>query len=121
MPDQNTPVGQAAYMPGTEGFTMACFKAADVPAGTNLYTLPPMDEDADICLIARVFADFRKDACVPGDDRVSEAFIKAARRLMGAASAYKRCEYCDGTGDVHGIDGEWRGRCTCSAGELSGN
>lgn len=23
-----------------------------------------------------------------------------------------RCEYCDGTGDVHGIDGEWRGECT---------
>jgi putative phage-type endonuclease len=26
------------------------------------------------------------------------------------------CEYCDGTGDVHGIDGEWRGRCyACDA------
>lgn len=23
-----------------------------------------------------------------------------------------RCQYCDGTGDVHGIDGEWRGSCT---------
>jgi len=28
-----------------------------------------------------------------------------------------RCPYCDGTGDVHGIDGEWRGVCTCSAGK----
>lgn len=28
-----------------------------------------------------------------------------------------RCSYCDGTGDVHGIDGEWRGICTeCDAG-----
>jgi len=27
-----------------------------------------------------------------------------------------RCEYCDGTGDVHSIDGEWRGVCTeCDA------
>lgn len=26
--------------------------------------------------------------------------------------ATKRCEYCDGTGDVHSIDGEWRGVCT---------
>lgn len=85
MPNQTLPVGQAAYMPGTEGFTMVCFKAADVPAGTNLYTLPPMDEDADIYLIARVFAQFREDACIHGNDRVDGAFIKAARRLMGAA------------------------------------
>lgn len=87
MTDPTLPVGQAAYMPGTEGFTMVCFKASDVPAGTNLYTLPPMDEDADIYLIARVFAEFRKDACIHGNDRVDGAFIKAARVLMGAASA----------------------------------
>ena len=24
------------------------------------------------------------------------------------------CEYCDGTGDVHSIDGEWRGSCACA-------
>lgn len=24
----------------------------------------------------------------------------------------QRCEYCDGTGDVHSIDGQWRGECT---------
>lgn len=29
----------------------------------------------------------------------------------------ERCTYCDGTGDVHGLDGEWRGRCTCPAGQ----
>lgn len=28
-----------------------------------------------------------------------------------------RCEYCDGTGDVHSIDGEWRGVCHCPAGD----
>jgi hypothetical protein len=32
------------------------------------------------------------------------------------AAASKRCEHCDDTGDVHSIDGEWRGRCTCAAG-----
>lgn len=27
-----------------------------------------------------------------------------------------RCTYCDGTGDVHGLDGEWRGVCSeCTA------
>lgn len=33
-------VGEAAVMPGTSGFTMACFKATDVPLGTKLYTHP---------------------------------------------------------------------------------
>ena len=27
------------------------------------------------------------------------------------------CIYCDDTGDVHGFDGEWRGVCSCEAGE----
>jgi hypothetical protein len=41
--------------------------------------------------------------------------LKDGKRVAGAA-APKRCEYCDGTGDVHSIDGEWRGRCSCAAG-----
>ena len=28
-----------------------------------------------------------------------------------------RCTYCDGTGDVHSITGEWRGSCGCEAGK----
>ena len=36
-----------------------------------------------------------------------------------AVVAPARCEYCDDTGDVHGIDGEWRGTCTCAAGAAS--
>jgi hypothetical protein len=31
------------------------------------------------------------------------------------APVEQRCTYCDGTGDVHGIDGEWRGTCPCAA------
>lgn len=27
--------------------------------------------------------------------------------------AEKRCQYCDGTGDVHSVDGQWRGECNC--------
>lgn len=34
------PVGEAGAMPGTAGFTIACFKAADVPVGTKLYVSP---------------------------------------------------------------------------------
>lgn len=33
-----------------------------------------------------------------------------------AAGAQPRCPHCDGTGDVHSIDGEWRGVCDCGAG-----
>lgn len=31
------------------------------------------------------------------------------------APVEQRCTYCDGTGDVHSIDGEWRGTCPCAA------
>ncbi len=34
------PVGVTSYMPGTDGFTMAAFKATDVPIETRLYTQP---------------------------------------------------------------------------------
>jgi len=34
--------------------------------------------------IYTVWRQFKQDACVPGDDRVSESFITAARVLMGA-------------------------------------
>lgn len=30
-----------------------------------------------------------------------------------------RCPNCDGTGDVHGFDGEWRGTCHCPAGKAA--
>lgn len=35
------PVGEVGSMPGTSGFTMACFKAEDVPIGTKLYAGAP--------------------------------------------------------------------------------
>ncbi|ARL90966.1 hypothetical protein BOC57_34845 [Burkholderia pseudomallei] len=35
------PVGEAGTMPGTDGFTMAAFRADDVPVGTKLYAAPP--------------------------------------------------------------------------------
>lgn len=42
-PSLPAPVGEAGTMPGTDGFTMACFKAADVPLGTKLYAESPVD------------------------------------------------------------------------------
>ena len=40
------PVGVAGTMPGTDGFTMAAFRAEDVPVGTSLYTHPQPMTDA---------------------------------------------------------------------------
>lgn len=33
------------------------------------------------------------------------------------AESEQRCQYCDGTGDVHTPTGEWRGICDCEAGK----
>lgn len=42
-----------------------------------------------------------------------EKFVEASARKLAAP---ERCPYCDDTGDVHSIDGEWRGTCNCPAG-----
>lgn len=39
-----------------------------------------------------------------------------AWKARASLTAEHRCEYCDGTGDVHSLDGEWRGICTCPIG-----
>jgi hypothetical protein len=48
----------------------------------------------------------------------TKAIVEQAAQLLYTASISKlaalaeRCEYCDNTGDVHSIDGEWRSECT---------
>lgn len=37
--------------------------------------------------------------------------------VTGGERAATPCEYCNGSGDVHRIDGEWLGRCHCEAGK----
>ena len=41
--------------------------------------------------------------------------IEALYAGVAPAPVEQRCTYCDGTGDVHSIDGEWRGTCHCAA------
>lgn len=41
------------------------------------------------------------------------AFKSAIEQIEKQPQAEKRCQYCDGTGDVHSIDGQWRGECHC--------
>lgn len=54
----------------------------------------------------------------PGDITDCDARWLKAADLFAAPPAQTptlRCEHCDGTGDVHGLDGEWRGQCICEA------
>ncbi len=42
------PVGETGEMPGSNGgFTMAVFKASDVPVGTQLYASPPLSREGE--------------------------------------------------------------------------
>ena len=44
---------------------------------------------------------------------------RAALRDAPQQAEPKRCPSCDDTGDVHSIDGEWRGTCNCPAGQAT--
>lgn len=50
-----------------------------------------------------------------GPLRMNSEFWDARERLQ--AVLVIRCEYCDDTGDVHSLDGEWQGVCHCVAGD----
>jgi hypothetical protein len=56
--------------------------ARDERAGSENRITEPSAIDMD--RIRRAYRDFRKDTGIPGDDRISESFIKAARTLMDA-------------------------------------
>jgi hypothetical protein len=44
MSEQDKLVGVASFMPGTDGFTMVCFNASDVPPGAKVYAAGVIDE-----------------------------------------------------------------------------
>lgn len=51
----------------------------------------------------------------PADDDMVreqvEKYERAEEKAFEASANSPRCQYCDGTGDVHSITGEWRGEC----------
>lgn len=82
-PTEGEPVGEAGSMPGTDGFTMAAFRAVDVPIGTKLYASPTqpkavtiddarvkaLEAELDEALeIARVFAKHWPYGHLPRDE-----------------------------------------------------
>ena len=70
---EEQPVGEAGPMPGTTGFTMAAFKAADVPVGTKLYVAPvphtarPIDTDDQVEELAKECGINNRRFMTPGD------------------------------------------------------
>jgi hypothetical protein len=62
------------------------------------------------------------DYCETGPENDFERVEKIANAALEVtppaqpAPVQERCEYCDGTGDVHDRTGEWRGVCNCEAG-----
>lgn len=49
-------------------------------------------------------------------DELEAALSQTMQPQAAPSDAVRPCEYCDDTGDVHGLDGEWRGVCICPAG-----
>ena len=50
-------------------------------------------------------------------DRAAALAASKASQANAKRENDGRCPYCDDTGDVHSIDGEWRGVCVCPAGK----
>lgn len=75
-------IGTVGSMPGTNGFTMACFKADEVPAGTRLYAGPPQQPE-------RVDLEQFRQAVLDQFDlaRQEETWSRHSRIKMQAAEA----------------------------------
>jgi len=56
-PNSQEPIGLASNMPGTDGFTMACFKAVDVPVGAAIYTHPAPISKEDMVKVLGALVD----------------------------------------------------------------
>lgn len=51
--------------------------------------------------------------CIDEKDIVlSEVCELITKTKLAPIDAIERCIHCDGAGEVHGVDGEWRGTCT---------
>jgi hypothetical protein len=83
------PVGVAGSMPGTDGFTMAVFKASDVSIGTQLYTAPQPAQTPQVASQDDERAAFDTDfLCV-------DSFAEAMKQKLLAARAKGRSGWQD--------------------------
>lgn len=77
-------VGTAIQMPGTSGFTMACFNASEVPVGTKLYVAAQsvVLSDEDILRIAGIH--YRPEITSEEFSKAAGGFIAAVRAILAA-------------------------------------
>ena len=80
-----------------------------------LYEHSPMLGDENMPV--RYYRDGGVTYAVYGSSSIN--YVEKLRALLSkyAAPTEKPCKHCDGTGDVHSIDGEWRGACVCDTGK----
>ena len=72
----------------------------------------PSMKDHEIAALVNRLTDIAKEYA--GAGQLRERIAQEIRHITKGAQP--RCSRCDGTGDVHSIDGEWRGVCDCGAG-----
>lgn len=85
---------EVGKMPGVDGFTVAVFKAEDVPVGSRIYKRNLADEQADLISdIEKTIQGFELYSSNVYTDRFSEGrvdgFMHAAIYLRGIVSKYK--------------------------------
>ncbi|MEQ6307400.1 hypothetical protein ABN448_09320 [Delftia acidovorans] len=81
------PVGEAGTMPGTSGFTMACFHADKVPLSTKLYTQPMAA--APQAPAAPILGDAERLAAARQDKTLADYWRK---RVAGLAEEFATAE-----------------------------
>ena len=93
-----------------QAYARAAIERQSVPAGWMLVPIEPSDE-----WIARLESQQTGGLESVDADAIRQCIVE----LLAAAPHPQpvRCTYCDGTGDVHSITGEWRGACCCEAGK----
>lgn len=88
-------VGEAGTMPGTSGFTMACFHANKVPIGTKLYTRPQQplsDEQINLIISSSEVHEYHPGAVLE--------LIRAIESAVAAAVANRCADLCAATGPI---------------------
>jgi hypothetical protein len=79
---------------------------------------PAPAEQQPAAVVPEGWREFIEDCATTAGSMVNGNRLSIrASELLAAAPAPARCEYCDDTGDVHSLDGEWKGSCVCPAGQ----
>jgi hypothetical protein len=78
-------VGVAGSMPGTDGFTMAAFKASDVPIGTKIYATPQAECVPREGLTDEQVLKLAESAWVNNKDDEQKFYLDFARAIEKAA------------------------------------